>query len=254
MFVIDDNGWQQFDGRVARTTGLHDQVTLESSRGDVRRELRVTNVDAAQESIATDFERVVAVLFGNTDECRVNDVASLLGPLLEDRVSPVGLDHRGRGSEGEVVAAEGARELPGRPRVKLASNQVEGHRKAEAADGLGETDNVGIKAGAFKREERARAANARLHFVGNHEDASVAGQFTKCAKVRGIKRSSATFALGGLDDDGANALPIYFAAKSAGEKFEILIGDVFTYGSATKSFRWALVSRPAREAEIDAAR
>jgi hypothetical protein len=56
LVVTDDEGWQQLDRRVPRTAGLNDQATLKSALCDAHRSLGGANVEATQQTIASNDE------------------------------------------------------------------------------------------------------------------------------------------------------------------------------------------------------
>src|SRR5580658_6605470 len=84
-------------------------------------------------------------------------IMDLLGasghPPAQGIVAPVDIDGRAGGDEGQVIPAEGPAVLTRLPDMEIATHEHEGYRQADAADGLGNGDEIRNDARRFEAEE-----------------------------------------------------------------------------------------------------
>ena len=93
------------------------------------------------------------------------------------------------GGHGQVVLGKGRRmdEAAVEPRENLFVDppfaQHGGHGDVAAGEGLGDDQDVGLDAPVLAGEHLARAAQARLHFVGNEEGPVFAAELDRLGQV-----------------------------------------------------------------------
>lgn len=124
----------------------------------------------------------------------------LLGRRAGDQ--PFRFDHvetRDARGHRDLVAAERARVRARLPDVVAFVIGDERERKA-AADRLRQHDGVGPDPAVLEREHRARAADARLHFVDHERDVEPRGQRAQPGEPFGRRGNHAAFALHRFDD------------------------------------------------------
>ena len=94
----------------------------------------------------------------------------------------------------------------GFPHVEIPAEERERERKTEAAQRLGERDDVRLDAllavDRLEREERTRAAASHLDVVDDHQDAALARDASKPAEPLALRDVDAPLGLNGLHDDG----------------------------------------------------
>ncbi len=120
------------------------------------------------------------------------------GPLGEPVLADVG---EGRGARGhrELVAAEGPRVGAGFPDVEILVVDDDGEREA-ATDRFGEDHDVRHDTRVVDGPEGARAADARLHLVGDEGQSVRAGEGTHPPQPGIRRRVHTALALDRLDD------------------------------------------------------
>lgn len=101
-------------------------------------------------------------------------------------------------------------------------------RLVAAAQALGDGDQVGRHAFLFDRVQRAGAAHAAHHFVGDQQHAVAVAHFAHAAEVAGYRRNRAR---GGADHgfgherhDRAGAQPFECLLQFLGQAFAVLLG------------------------------
>ena len=82
----------------------------------------------------------------------------------------------GAGGEGQLVAAEGADVRPGGPAVQRLVVEDHRDRGADAAEGLGRDDDVGLDVVLLEGEPGPGAPAPGLDLVDDERDAELAGQ------------------------------------------------------------------------------
>ena len=118
------------------------------------------------------------------------------GTSLVDQVADHGLGDRA----GERVAAVGAAVVAGLEPGGDGLGHGEGAQREPAGDALGHGEEVGLGAGGGRREQRPRAAEARLHLVDDEQRAVGAAEPRELAQVVRRGDAHAALALDGLDD------------------------------------------------------
>ena len=103
---------------------------------------------------------------------------------------------------------------------------------------LGGTHDVGLDAPVVDGPHLARAADARLHFVGDVQNAMPFGQRLKLAVILGRGHDVAPFSLNRFDDDRCD----FLGGDRGLEQFFLEIGDAFDPASAVREVARAAIT------------
>ncbi|CAM2137885.1 hypothetical protein PT2222_100011 [Paraburkholderia tropica] len=118
------------------------------------------------------------------------------------------LDHRVRRRHGQRVARVRAAEAAGRCRVHDFRAADHARQRHAAGQALGDRHEVRRDVVVFHREQLAGAREARLHFVGDQQDAVRVADLAQAAHEVRRRLVEAAFALNRFEDDRGDALRI----------------------------------------------
>jgi len=109
-------------------------------------------------------------------------------------------------SHGQRIARIRATQSAGRGGIHHISAADYARQRHAAREALGHRHQIGHDVVVMHREQLARARKARLHFIGDQQNAVLVAQLAQRAHELGGRRIEAAFALHRLEDDRRDAL------------------------------------------------
>src|SRR5690554_393335 len=223
LFFRGDQGRQDLDHLAFRAAGFNDQAMLEALGGDGIGQLTVFAFQATHHAAPFGAEHAGGVFAGDTLQVLGQHFALVPDFLGKAVVLPEGFQGGPCRDKGVVVAAEGAVVLARFPDIQFLAEQGQGKGQAEAAEGFGQGDDVGLDAGFLKAEEVPGAAAAGLDVVDDQQYIVLAADLLQVAQPFGRGHVEPAFTLYRLHDDRGREVA---AATVVGEHLVEVLGGV----------------------------